>query len=205
MLIDKKKEEMFIRCREHKKTVDKKLAAIRAALLIPPAIIIAVTVINVILNLLSEASILMTGAGWWGYKVNGSSIVNLFIIIAGLWLIFLCAAINIWRMENIRKKKVFFYLATFGVCFLMCLMGMLSMITPGLVALMSLPLSFMNEKYVKEDEAMSTLEGYPHFNPILIRNTLVPSEKTSEAKINEMTPDEKIMFEREGYDHRNQY
>ncbi len=206
MIIDKKQEEMLCRCQMRKRSIDKKLAIIRGFMLFPPIIYCAVVIIYVAISIIGETTILAMGAGLWGYEVRGSGVSNLFIIIECLWLIFLAASITVWRTEIIRKKKLTIYIATFivGVIIQLASMNTMAIFAP-LIAVGAVPFAYAHEPVASEDEAMSTLEGYPHFNPTLMRNTRMPGEKISQEEINAMTPDERIEFERNGYNHRNQY
>ncbi len=206
MIIDRKREEMLARCRERKYVLDKKLGVVRAFLMVPPGLYCIFILMWVLASVLSDATALLTGAGWWGFKVRGSSVSNLFAIIECLWLVFLASGLNIWRTELIRRRKLFFYIGTFFIgLLLIAVFRCLSVCIPPIMAIVAIPFIYESEKLVREDEAMSTLEGYPHFNPTLMRNTIIPDSNVSQETIDNMTPDERIEFERSAYNHRNRY
>lgn len=206
MLIDKKQEKMFFQCRERKKKLDRKLAISKAALIVPPILMLAGTILDVLLSLFGDTAILLTGAGLWGSKVTGSSIMNLVIILASTALVIYAACLTIFKDEKPRKLIFTVYISTFLVALLFLIFfKAYDMAFFCAYAAFAIPIARWNESLLKIDKEMSTLDGYPHFNPLLMADNEFPDKKASAEEIDNMTPEERIMFERGGDSKRGYY
>ena len=205
MLIDKKREKMFFQCRERKKKLDCKLAIAKAALIVPPILMLAGTILDVLLSFFGDTAILLTGAGLWGFKVAGSSIMNLIIILASAGLVLYAACLTIFKDEKPRKLIFTVYVAAFFIALLFLIFfRAFDMAFFCAYSIFAIPVARWNESLLKIDEEMSTLDGYPHFNPMLMADNESPDKKVSAEEIDNMTPDERIMFER-GWDSKRNY
>ena len=60
----------------------------------------------------------------------------------------------------------------------------------------SFVLNYIYKKLEKEDDELKTLDGYPHFNPLLT-SKIKASETARKKYPTDMTPEERIMYERE--------
>ncbi len=199
MLIDKKREKMYERCRDEKRELDKKLNVLKAILMFPPAFLAISALVDTIMSIFGETAILMTGAGNYGYQVMGASISNLFIILGGVGLFLFCAFLTVFRTPLARKHIWTVY------CTSILLFAILAIVFVNFdlavfctYSIVAIPLSLWNEKLVKKDEAMSTLDGYPHFNIALIKDTERPKEHFTEEQLEEMDEYDRIMLERDG-------
>lgn len=198
MLIDKKREEMYYNCRMRKKAIDTKMAVIRALLFIPPALILIGAIGDIAMAVLTDTTILMTGAGLYGYEVTGTSPMYLLDIISSGTLITISLCISFFRTDNIIRKSPYIYLIlTILFLVLMFLSDYPLMLVCTALSATGIPLSVWNKKLIAEDNKMSTLEGYPHFNPLFMKNTDTPFVPATNEEIDGMSADERIMYERE--------
>lgn len=198
MLIDKKREEMYFNCRMRKKAIDKKMAVIRAILFTPPALILISTVIDIAMSLMGDAAILATGAGLYGYEVMGTSPMYLLDIICSGALIAMALGVSFFGTEYLLQKSPYIYSGLIVLFFILLLVsGYVPMITFALLAAIAIPLSVWNKKLVAEEKEMRTLDGYPHFNPALIKHTDTPFVPATKDELDEMSAEDRIMYERE--------
>ena len=198
MLIDKKREEMYFNCRMRKKDIDKKMAVIRAILFIPPALILIGAVIDIAMSLLSDAAILATGAGLYGYEVAGTSPMYLLDIICSGALIAVALGVSFFGTEYLLQKSPYIYSGLVVLFFILLLVsGYVPMTIFALLAAIAIPLSVWNKKLVAEEKEMRTLDGYPHFNPALIKHTDTPFVPATKDELDEMSAEDRIMYERE--------
>ncbi len=198
MLIDKKREEMFFRCRMRKKKLDLKMNLARSFLILPPTLYLIFTVIDVFMNIFSDVTVLATGAIFYGYDSKGSPFASFLTIIGCIGLILLAACITIFDTDKIKIHTVKIYT---GATLLYILFGVIfkafDPLIVALFALCALPLAFWHNKLKEEDYAMSSLDGYPHFNTLLLINNDTPVPVVTKEQLDGMTDDERIMFERD--------
>lgn len=198
MLNDKKRENMYFNCRIRKKKIDKQIWITRSGLLLPPLFMLISTIVGVVLSLLGDTAVLLTGAGTMGYQVMGTSITNLFTILMNVGICLFVAFLTVFDAEWARRFSyiiyaggalIFFLLSaffnaftTFGFYFLYFGFGLLFI--------------KLYKSLYAEDKKLSTLDGYPHFNSLLMKNNDEPEITPESANYDGMTPDERIMFER---------
>lgn len=198
MLIDKKREEMYFNCRMRKKDIDKKMAVIRAILFIPPALILIGAVIDIAMSVLGDAAILATGAGLYGYEVMGTSPMYLLDIICSGALIAMALGVSFFGTEYLMQKSPYIYSGLVVLFFILLLVsGYVPMTIFALLAAIAIPLSIWNKKLAAEEREMRTLDGYPHFNPALIKHTDTPFVPATKDELDEMSAEDRIMYERE--------
>lgn len=198
MLIDKKREEMYYNCRMRKKSIDKKIAVIRAVLVIPPLLIFAFTVVDILMSMVGEAAILATGAGLYGYEVVGTSFLYMLDLVCCAALAAIGIGIVFLEADFMVKKGVALYAALAGLFLILLLVsGYIPVLTYFILALIGIPFTLWAKGLIAEDKKMSALDGYPHFNTTLMKHTDVPFTPPSQEEIDGMSPDERIMYERE--------
>ena len=197
MLIDKKREEMYFNCRMRKKKLDKNLAIVRAILIVPPVLLFISTAVDIIMSMLGDAAVLATGAGLYGYTVIGTSALYLLDLIICAGLALLAACLTIFRTEAVLQRGTLIYVGA-AVIFMVLLIALdyTPMLIYLILAIIGIPVSIFNKKLIEEDVRMSTLDGYPHFDSSLIKHTDVPFVPPSKEELDNMTPDERIMYER---------
>lgn len=198
MLIDKKREQMYERCREEKNKLDKNMAGARAILMLPPAYLLLSALFDTIISFLGEAAIIVASAGN-EYAVIGASIVNLFSILGGGGLFYFVALLTVFKNPiarrhivtvNVAAALIFTVLAVgFGYFELLAFTG---------YCIIAIPISYWNETLIKKDESMSTLDGYPHFNIAMIKHTESPKVEYTKEQLAEMDDYDRIMLERDG-------
>lgn len=197
MLIDKKREEMYFNCRMRKKKLDKNLAIVRAILIVPPVLLFISTAVDIIMSMLGDAAVLATGAGLYGYEIVGTSAIYLLDLIICAGLAALAACLTIFRTEYVLQRGVWIYVGAAVILMILLLtLDYPILLIYLLLAIIGIPVSIFNKKLIEEDVRMSTLDGYPHFDSSLIKHTDVPFVPASQEELDNMTPDERIMYER---------
>ncbi len=198
MLIDKKREEMYNNCRIRKKAIDKKIMIIRAILVIPPLLIFAFTAVEIVMSMVGDAAILATGAGLYGYQVMGTSGFYILDLICCAALAAVGIGIVFLEMDYIVKKGVILYAVLAALFFiLLFISGYTSVLTYAILSVIGIPLTIWAKKLIAENDRMKMLDGYPHFNPLLMKHTDVPFVPATSDELDEMSADERIMYERE--------
>ncbi len=199
MLIDKKREEMYFNCRMRKKNLDKKMAVIRAILIVPPLLLFISIAGSVVMSMLGDAAVLATGVGLYGvYDSNGPSILTLLDLIITAAMAFFAVCLTIFRTEFVVAKAVLIYSsAAFALLLLMFVTDYIPLLIYALLAVIAIPLSIWNKKLFAEDDRMSMLDGYPHFDTSLMRHNDVPFTPATRNELDGMSADERIMYERE--------
>ncbi len=196
MLVDKKREKMYYECLERKKKLDRKLAAARGILLVPPLLLLIGLIIMLFMLMFSDIFVMAAGALIYGYQSKGASIVFLFDFIVYSGFALMAANLTVFRTKFFLDKCVIIYSA--GIC-----VSFLALIFFGynpvylVLSVVSLLTGLWNRRLVAEDEKMSLLDGYPHFDPALMRHTDVPFVPPTKEELDGMTADERIMYERE--------
>jgi len=198
MLIDKKREEMYYNCRMRKKAIDKKIMVIRAILVIPPLLIFASTVIDIIMSMVGDAAILATGAGLYGYEVMGTSVFYILDLICCAVLAAIGIGIVFFEADFMVKNGVALYAACIALFFiLLFVFSYISLLTYAILAIIGIPLTIWAKKLIAENNRMKMLDGYPHFNPLLMKHTDVPFTPPTKEELDEMSAEDRIMYERE--------
>ncbi len=187
---------MYDRCRERKKALDKKMAMVRGALLIPPLAVAVSSVIMMFMHLFRGTLAAVTMADQWGFVDMPPSVTLLIGLISGAALTIFAACLTVFRTPEALKYRIPILISGIIAGVLLCLL-VFAMETVFIVvySAVAIPVSSFNEKLFKEEEQMSRLDGYPHFNPLLIRHTETPYEAKA-VPTDDMTPDERIMLER---------
>lgn len=199
MLIDKKREEMYFNCRMRKKKLDYKLAVVRAILIVPPLLLFVSIVVDIIMSMLGDAAVLATGAGLYGvHDSNGPPVILLLDIIITAGMALFAIFLTIFRNEFAMKKAVIVYSSATAVCLLILFVfDYIPMLIYAILSVIAIPFSIWDKKLVEEDRRMSMLDGYPHFNPMLMKHTDVPFVPPSQEEFDEMSAEDRIMYERE--------
>lgn len=196
MIIDKKRAAMYERCRERKRKLDKKIALVNGLLLLPPLVVAAVSLITIFLHLIRGTLAAVTMAHQWGFVDVPPGATLAIGLFGGLALAFFAACITVFRTPEALKFRIPILISGIMLGVLLCLL-VFTKETAFIVvySAFAIPVSSWNERLFKMDEEMSLLDGYPHFNPMLIRHTETPYGAKA-APTDDMTPDERIMFER---------
>lgn len=199
MLIDKKREQMYARCLENKRILDKKLSIAKAALLLPPMLVLAVNVVEMIIQLFTATLFTFTGAAAQGADIGSADVTWLINIVFCLPLTIFAACLTIFRTGLALKyyKAIYCGLCILSVLAIFAFKAYGAGFIP-LCCIFSLPVALWNAKLTEEDVEMSKLEGYPHFNPTLMRDREREIIKASKEEIEEMSPEDRIMMERDG-------
>ena len=199
MIIDKKREEMFFRCRMRKKKLDTKLNVVKALLVLPPAFFLVSKVVEIIMSMFGDAASMATGALFYGYNSGNAPFSSLLFIIGSAVLFLSAICITIFDTEEIKKHilKIYPSIALLFIIFGIVFKDVELYIIVAM-AVLALPLGLYNNTLKKEDLAMSKLEGYTHFNPIYMENRDTSIPKVTKEEFDGMTDDERIMFERDG-------
>lgn len=199
MLNDKKRENMYFNCRMRKKEVDKKLRVVRAALLVPPALMLASAVIEIIMSTLGETVILVSGAAYaFGYDFVGIGLLPLFNIIISGAICFVVVNLTIFNSDWAKRSGIIIYSGGLIVFLIITLFFNLAFAFLFYIAYFAIGIALIwaFKQVKKEDDELSRLDGYPHFNSLLIKNTDEPYITKEDAGYEDMTPEERIMFER---------
>lgn len=199
MLNDKKREKMYFNCRMRKKKIDKQIWLVRSALLIPPLYMLISSIVGVIISIFADTVILMTGAGLWGYQAMGSSISNLFTILMNGGICLFVAFLTVFDSEWARKFASIIYIFGAVGFFLISAVfnAFFSLSFYFLYFAFGIPLIMFYKSLYAEDKKLSVLDGYPHFNALLINDTDEAKITPEQAGYDDMSPEERIMFERE--------
>lgn len=199
MIIDKKREEMFFRCRMRKKKLDKKLNIIKAVLLIPVAFLLISEIVWIFMNMFSDVAALATGALFYGYDSKKAPFSSFLFIVGCVALFLVAVCITIFDTEWVKKHILKIYpTLTLIYIFFGTVFEDFQLFIVSILSIIAIPLGIYNNKLKDEEFAMSKLDGYPHFNILLMENRDTDIPKTTKTDFDEMTPDEKIMFERDG-------
>ncbi len=197
MLIDKKREEMYNNCRTRKKAIDKKMAVIRAILVIPPLLIFAFTAVEIVMSMVGDAAILATGAGLYGYQVMGTSAFYILDLICCAALAAVGIGIVFFEADYFVRKGVILYAVLAALFFILLFVSSYtSLLTYAVLAIIGIPLTIWAKRLIAENDRMKMLDGYPHFNPMLMKHTDVPFVPPTKEELDEMSADERIMYER---------
>lgn len=216
MLIDKKREKMFDNCRRIKMRLDKKLAAVRATLLVPPLLVGIVSAVIIAMYLFRAVLYLSSGALTQGAIAGGVNPIWFLNLLFCSFLAVFASLLTIFKNEKALKYYKTVYLLTACTAFVLALLtGIPAAVLASKRSLLSNILSFLetffvpiccalsiipaeiNSELIKKDMELSMLDGYPHFNPTLMRDNERAKKEISKEELEKMTPEERIMYERE--------
>lgn len=218
MLIDKKREMMFANCMQRKKKNDKSLALAKGALILPPLLFGAFMLIEMAMSLFRGALYTVSGAAVQGAIDNGPNVLWLINLIICLALVISSACLTIYETKFVVKHYMAIYISitAFSVIVLI-LSGTFNSIysdntfSPLVVvfrlfeffftpfhSLASVIYAMICQKCILYDMELRKLEGYPHFNPSLMRSADRDKKKISREELEEMDDYDRIMLERDG-------
>lgn len=202
MITDKKMVNMYEQCRAHKRSLDKKRAAMRAVMFLPPAIACLSIFGSYLMSLISDF-VIMTGGG-----VQNGGGINVFCFIhAFIMAVFAAGEVVLEMKQLISVSHIAYPVASITAMVLGCILlffgdpisGIIFIVFSIYNLLMSIANIFFKRSY-EENEMLKTLDGYPHFNVMLLNQNeedgkLVP--KKSEEEIAQMSSAERLMYERD--------
>lgn len=202
MITDKKLVNMYEKCRAHKRQLDKKRYAMRAIMFMPPALACISIFASYAMSLISGV-VIMTGGG-----IQKGSGINIFCFIHALIMaVFAAGEVVLEIKQLISVSHIAYPTASITAMVLGCILLFFGDTISGLIffafsaynLLMSIANIFF-KRFYEENEMLRTLDGYPHFNIMLLsqyeeNGKLVP--KKSDEEIAQMTPDERLMYERD--------
>ena len=216
MLIDKKREKMFDNCRQIKMRLDKKLAAVRAILLVPPLLVGIVSAVIIAMYLFRAVLYLSSGALTQGANAGGINPIWFLNFLFCAFLTVFASLLTVFKNKKALKYYKTVYLLTACAVFVLALLtGVPAAVLASKRSLLSNILSFLetffvpicsalsiipaeiNSELIKKDMELSMLDGYPHFTPTLMRDNERVKKKISKEELEKMTPEERIMYERE--------
>lgn len=191
MYIDKKTEENYAKLREHKENIDKRMKIISGLMVAMPIFVIVVALIA---TFPEAARRILTDSHRTSYRRRRRHSPASALV---LCIFALSEALAGTKMPT--KAAPFIYFGEFVLGILMFIKG--SYIVAVLFIILSAAsfvLNYIYKKLEKEDDELKTLDGYPHFNPLLT-SKIKASETARKKYPTDMTPEERIMYERENY------
>lgn len=202
MITDKKLVNMYEQCRAHKRSLDKKRAAMRAVMFLPPAIACLSIFGSYLMSLISDF-VIMTGGG-----VQNGGGINVFCFIhAFIMAVFAAGEVVLEMKQLISVSHIAYPVASITAMVLGCILLFFGDPISGIIfiafSIYNLLMSIANiffKRFYEEIEMLKTLDGYPHFNVMLLNQNeengkLVP--KKSEEEITQMSADKRLMYERD--------
>lgn len=207
MIIDPKLEKMFRQCRERKMRLDKKRRLIRAAMFGPPATLALLCFVHMVMAFISGIAILVAGGFQGVYPDIPCFILS---VITALFVTGQTMLDSKTLMEISSKfypTAAVAYAISFACTFpiyrgavidipgVLVLLGQFLMV---ISCVLSTALSIIYKQLYAENEMLRTLKGYPHFNPVLMREAdLHEKDAPDRTPPEEMTLDERLMWERD--------
>lgn len=202
MITDKKLVNMYEQCRAHKRSLDKKRAAMRAVMFLPPAIACLSIFGSYLMSLISDF-VIMTGGG-----VQNGGGINVFCFIhAFIMAVFAAGEVVLEMKQLISVSHIAYPVASITAMVLGCILLFFGDPISGIIfivfSIYNLLMSIANiffKRFYEENEMLKMLDGYPHFNVMLLNQNeeddkLVP--KKSEEEIAQMSSAERLMYERD--------
>lgn len=202
MTTDKKMVNMYEQCRAHKRSLDKKRAAMRAVMFLPPAIA-CLSIFGSYLMSLISGFVIMTGGG----AQNGGGINVFCFIHAFIMAVFAAGEVVLEMKQLISASHIAYPVASITAMVLGCILLFFGDPISGIIfiafSIYNLLMSIANiffKRFYEENEMLKMLDGYPHFNVMLLNQNeengkLVP--KKSEEEIAQMSSAERLMYERD--------
>lgn len=196
LIIDKKRAEMYEQCRERKRELDKSMEMARWLLIVPPLAVAAVSLIMMFMHLVRGTLAAVTMAHQWGFVDMPPGVTLAIGLFSGAAFTIFAACLTVFRTPDALKFRVPVFICGIIIGVLFCMLVFTKETFFIVVySVFAIPVSSWNEKLFKRDEEMSRLDGYPHFNPMLIRHRETPYDDNP-VSTDDMTPDERIMYER---------
>ena len=202
MITDKKMVNMYEQCRAHKRSLDKKIAAMRAVMFLPPAIACLSIFGSYLMSLISDF-VIMTGGG-----VQNGGGINVFCFIhAFIMAVFAAGEVVLEMKQLISVSHIAYPVASITAMVLGCILlffgdpisGIIFIVFSIYNLLMSIANVFFKRSY-EENEMLKMLDGYPHFNVMLLNQNEDDDKlvsKKSEEEIAQMSSAERLMYERD--------
>lgn len=202
MITDKKMVNMYEQCRAHKRSLDKKIAAMRAVMFLPPAIACLSIFGSYLMSLISDF-VIMTGGG-----VQNGGGINVFCFIhAFIMAVFAAGEVVLEMKQLISVSHIAYPVASITAMVLGCILlffgdpisGIIFIVFSIYNLLMSIANIFFKRSY-EENEMLKMLDGYPHFNVMLLNQNEDDDKlvsKKSEEEIAQMSSAERLMYERD--------
>ena len=147
---------------------------------------------------LRESVILVSGAAFaFGYDFVGIGLLPLFNILVCGAICYVVASLTVFNSDWAKQRGIIIYSVGL-IFFLIIILFDLQLSFFFYIAYFStgIALIWAFKKVKKEDDELSKLDGYPHFNSLLIKNNDEPMVTREQAGYDDMTPEERIMFER---------
>lgn len=202
MITDKKLVNMYEQCRAHKRSLDKKRVAMRAVMFLPPVLACVSIFASYLISLLGGAVIMIGGGIQSNDELNAFCFIHAFVM-----AIFSAGEVVLEMKQLISVSHIAYPAASITAMVLGCILLFFGDPISGVVffafSVYNLLMSIANiffKRFYEENEMLKTLDGYPHFNILLMskkeeNGKLVPDK--SEEEIAQMSPDERLMYERD--------
>lgn len=199
MVTDKKLVLMYEQCRKHKKELDKRRYLIRAIMFMPPALTSILIFLSYVASLIAGAGIMLGGGSQTGGGINPLVFIHALVV-----AVFAAGEVVLETKDMIDVSHIFYPCAAIAALLFGAITGLTSNGIIFLVFLIyDILLCLVNivfKSCYAENEMLRTLDGYPHFNVMLLSQNeengkVVP--KKSEEELAEMSEDERLMYERD--------
>lgn len=198
MLTDPKLIKMFNQCHEHKKKLDKDRRWVRAAMFCPPVLI----AMGCFLGMAFQAF-----NGFLQSMVGGRSGPDIPVLafFAALLLGAFVAGETLLENSFLIEVSAKFYTVAAIVCTVLAAVTLTLGTASGALlfglavyCVIALLLNMIFKRLYAENEMLRPLKGYPHFNPMMISDAELRETETPDRKpLEELTPDERLMRERD--------
>lgn len=198
MIIDPKLTKMFNQCHEHKMRLDKDRRWVRAAMFCPPVLIAMGCFLGMVLQAFNGFIRSMMG----GDSGPDTPVLAFF---AALLLGLFVAGETLLENPFLIEVSAKFYTAAAIVCTGLAAVTVTLGSSSGFLLLVlvldcviNLVLNITFKRLYAENEMLKPLKGYPHFNILLMSEAeLREAETPDEKPLEELTPDERLMRERD--------
>lgn len=199
MVTDKKLVLMYEQCRKHKRELDKRRYLLRTAMFAPPALTSILVFFSYIASLVAGVGIMLGGGSQTGGGINPLVFIHALIV-----AVFTAGEVVLETKEMIDVSHIFYPCAAIAALLFGVITGVSS---NGVIFLAFIiydillcVLNMVFKSCYAENEMLKTLDGYPHFNVMLLsqkeeNGKVVP--KKSEEELAEMSDDERLMYERD--------
>lgn len=198
MIIDPKLAKMFHQCHEHKMRLDKDRRWVRAAMFCPPVLIAMGCFLGMALQAFN---------GFLQSMVGGRSGPNIPVLafFAALLLGLFVAGETLLENSFLIEVSAKFYTVAAIVCTALAAVSLTLGTASGalliglaIYCVIALLLNMIFKRLYAENEMLKPLKGYPHFNVLLMSEAELREAETSDGKpLEELTPDERLMRERD--------
>lgn len=203
-MVDPKLQRMFDRCQAHKHEIDKKRRLIRAAMFFPPALLAVLCFIHMVLSVVSGILIAMGGGMMGGFSAAPFFILSVAIavFVSGETLLenkaLIDASDKFYPIAAVVCAFAFVLAAYMGAGDLLGVVIIFGQLGMVFSCVLSMILNIFYKRLYAENEMLRTLKGYPHFNILLLTEADLREKDVPDHKpLEEMTPDERLMHERD--------